>query len=476
MRISNFTTVRPEMAGTRTYEDFSKFLGVKPARIGLVATLYDQYTFTGLTEALLNTYTNDKVTKNSWQRLNEYMYEWELEVNRIKRVSILSIEGTGANGCDIIFRFPENYYQKYDTFIIEDLRQYVIVMNRPQRISDNCFIVIGKLVDDDYSAALPSAFVSAAAGKLTRFITNYMPELHEEGYTKYQSNTEKFRGFISTHRVDIDYSAQYMSMEDVFIQIGKGKDDDPVYRLPGVKKVLLDNFMQVREGKLAWGKSDIDKNGNPIIHESETGRPIITSDGAIAQIERFATKFVFSKLSVAWMKKAIAAMVAKSERGTGNSYAVIVNTLLWDDVQACIDLFLKDRHTDGDFLWSKGANGYIKAGATYDTYTYGGNTLGFRLDRSLDVEFPDRKFGIITDLTPDRKTGKPALAKYTFKGTDYVENSIQGVGGFNGTSSGEVSSPVAGSKLIAWGTASIAVFNPYKSVILMGNKTQNPWF
>lgn len=27
MRISNFTTVRPEMSGTRTYEDFSKFLG-----------------------------------------------------------------------------------------------------------------------------------------------------------------------------------------------------------------------------------------------------------------------------------------------------------------------------------------------------------------------------------------------------------------------------------------------------------------
>lgn len=68
-------------------------------------------------------------------------------------------------------------------------------------------------------------------------------------YTKYQSSTEKFRGFISTHRCDIDYSAQYMSMEDVFIQIGKGKDDDPVFKLPGVKKVLLDNFMQVREGK-----------------------------------------------------------------------------------------------------------------------------------------------------------------------------------------------------------------------------------
>ena len=160
---------------------FSKFLGTKPERIGLVARLYDQYTFTGLTEALFNTYTNEKVAKNSWQRLNAYMYEWELEVSRIKRVPIISIEGNGANASDILVKFPENYYQKYDTFIFEDLRQYAIVMNRPQRIADNCFLVVCKLVDDDYSAQLPAAFISGAAGKLTRFVTNYVPELHEEG-------------------------------------------------------------------------------------------------------------------------------------------------------------------------------------------------------------------------------------------------------------------------------------------------------
>jgi len=160
---------------------------VKPARLGLVATLYDQYTFTGLTDALMNTFTNEKVSKNSWQRINEYLYEWELEVNRIKRVPIISIEGNGANASDILIRFPENWYQKFDTFIIEDLRQYVIVLNRPQRIADNCFLVVGKLVDSDYSAQLPDSFIANAAGRLTRFVTNYMPELHEEGYTKYTS-------------------------------------------------------------------------------------------------------------------------------------------------------------------------------------------------------------------------------------------------------------------------------------------------
>lgn len=97
--------------------------------------------------------------------------------------------------------------------------------------------------------------------------------MHEEGYTKYTSNTEKFRGYISTHRCDIDYSAMYKPMEDVFIQIGKGKDDDPVYKLPKCQQVLVENFLQVREGKLAWGKSNVDKNGQPTIYDNETGRP-----------------------------------------------------------------------------------------------------------------------------------------------------------------------------------------------------------
>lgn len=155
---------------------FSKFLGARPARIGLVATLYDQYTITHLTESLMNVYTNEKASKNAWQRLNEFVFEWQLEVNRIKRVPILSIEGNGNNASDILFRFPENYYQKFDTFVIEETRQYVIVMNRPQRIADNCFLVVGKVIGEDYSEQLPQYFLDNCAGKLTRFVTNYMPK------------------------------------------------------------------------------------------------------------------------------------------------------------------------------------------------------------------------------------------------------------------------------------------------------------
>lgn len=57
IRISGFTTVRPNMPSTRTYEDFMKFLGAKPERLGIVSTLYDQYTASYLTEALMNSFS-----------------------------------------------------------------------------------------------------------------------------------------------------------------------------------------------------------------------------------------------------------------------------------------------------------------------------------------------------------------------------------------------------------------------------------
>lgn len=75
------------------------------------------------------------------------------------------------------------------------------------------------------------------------------------------------------------------------------------------------------------------------------------------------------------------------------------------------------------------------------------NKIIVKIDRSLDVEYPTRKFGMMIDLTADSATGKAALAYFTFKGGDLIHNVIVGVGGKSGLASGEVSSPVAGSKL-----------------------------
>ena len=115
-------------------------------------------------------------------------------------------------------------------------------------------------------------------------------------------------------------------------------------------------------------------------------------------------------------------------------------------------------------------------GATYNSYEWAGNTISFKVDRTLDVEFPTRKYGFILDLTADAANGAPALQFFTFKGGDLIKNTILGVGGKTGLASGEVSSPVAGSKIIYWGYGGCGVMNPYRSVIMISEEIKNSWF
>ena len=100
----------------------------------------------------------------------------------------------------------------------------------------------------------------------------------------------------------------------------------------------------------------------------ETGRPIITSDGIIAQVERFANKFVVSKLSSKLFNKALNALVAKCEKAQGNTFTFIVNTAMYTEWQDTMAAWIAAAHTAGTYLYSKEANGYVKVGATFGAY------------------------------------------------------------------------------------------------------------
>ena len=140
---------------------------------------------------------------------------------------------------------------------------------------------------------------------------------------------------------------------------------------------------------------------------------------------------------------------------------------MWNDLQMTLGDYLAKFKTDGAYLYSKSAHDYLKVGATYDTYEYGGNQITFTVDRALTREYGQEKgYALAIDLTADEAANKPAIANFTLKGGEFITNKYLGVGGEDGLSSGLVSSPVAGSKLIAWGYAGIGVFNPYRSFIV----------
>lgn len=60
---------------------------------------------------------------------------------------------------------------------------------------------------------------------------------------------------------------------------------------------------------------------------------------------------------------------------------------MWFLVQNVLGDFLAKYKTIGTYLWSKAANDYIKVGAAFDSYTFGGNTISFKVDRTFSREY-----------------------------------------------------------------------------------------
>ncbi len=177
MIVANFVTSRANMGETRSYEDFYKFLGSRPARLGIVSRLYPELTASYLTESLRNIFYQDSKSGNKYRSIDSMYFEYEIETNYIKRVEFAAVPDI-ANyiaGESIIMAFRENYYQKYDIFKIDKTMQQCQVISRPHRVADNYWEVEIRLIDNDYSTTLDTS--GCQIGDTTRFQSNAIENL-----------------------------------------------------------------------------------------------------------------------------------------------------------------------------------------------------------------------------------------------------------------------------------------------------------
>lgn len=320
MIVANYVTVRPTQSETYTYEDFYKFLGTRPHKLGIVSRMFPNLSASFLTESLMNVYHMDTKKTNRFQSIDSMMFEWDIETNFIKRVEFAAdVTDTGANGSEITMYFKERYYEKYDIFKIDESRQQCMVVSRPIRKADNFWEVQVRLVDNSYDVELD--LDACKMGMTTRFQSNAHPELHEEGYVKAQSSVEHHRNYITTFRNDISYSALYKAHEDVFIKIGNSKDNkETIYKMDDIQKTLLDNFMDARNQGLLFNKTNINpKTGRATIVDPDTGRPINIGDGLLPQVERFASKYAYNgKPTIELFNTVIATLNEKAAKDRDN--------------------------------------------------------------------------------------------------------------------------------------------------------------
>lgn len=473
MVVASYVNVKPELAHSRTYEDFYKLLGTRPKMMGVMARMFPNNTSTWLTEGLMNIYYNQK-SASKFQPINSMEINWNIEVDFVKRIEFAAVPSSdGAGGTDITMYFKERYLERYDTFIIDESRQQCIVKSVPQRKFDDFWEYNVQLIDSDYSSILD--LEACQPGMTVRFLSNIVPEYHEEGYSKYQSNIERHRQWITEHRNDISYSSRYAQMENQFIKIasgeGAGELKEKIFKLNKMEKDLFDNFQIAKNNHNLLGKTTMDVNGKSTV-VTEDGRPLIAGDGVIPQIERFASKQMYAKVTVNLFNNITETMNQKAANPTGNHYIFVVNDRLWNQTNTALGDWLKLWGSTPTMLYSKATNSMVKAdnpmkiGGTFTSYEIAGNTITFVVDRALTKEYGNKGYGICLDMTPDMSEGKPAMAGFTLEGAEFVSSKYPGVGGIDGITSGIVSSPVAGNKLIVCGYSGIVMFAPYRSFIV----------
>lgn len=173
-------------------------------------------------------------------------------------------------------------------------------------------------------------------------------------------------------------------------------------------------------------------NGRATISDPDTGRPIYIGEGFIPQVEAAANKYFYTnKPNLPIFNTIMNDMADKAQSDTGNKWVFVCNRKLWQDINQVLGEYLANYKTMGTYMYSKSANkgqgGYIKVGATFDTYEYSGNQVSFVVDRALTREYPNKGYGVCIDLTADKTTGTPAVGKFMLAGKDFITNKILGV-------------------------------------------------
>ncbi len=464
MKIVDRNTVLQNNNGTLTVGNIGTYLGENTKRLGVMATMYPENTLTALTDTLFNVYYGKTKKKESFTPINAMAIEWEIDVNFIKKVYLdgyTNATELGANQEVFIVYTKEKYYDPGDTFSLEN-KQSLFVTKPPKRMSQNKWAYSVRLVASSLSTIVDVAYL--AAGKYSMYVSNYQPELSSTGYTKFVSNTELHRNYMSRHRHGIQWSQYYAATENTYMETTI--QNKRTY-LKGRKKEVevLDIFMYSRENNMLFGESNFDIHGKCLLQDNK-GQDIPMGDGVIKQAERYAGRYFYSTFTSNVVDTIIEALTTKANSLTGNTFVFVTNVKLYNDFGRGMKNDDRLKSTDGTFLYSIKSGKEIEIGGNFKSYTFQGNTIVFTPNKALTDRYPSEGYGVLLDLTPDAKSGKPGLASYTLDGSEMISGSLEGLGGKDGKSSGVISTPVTGSEFHVVGYSGIILFNPYKSHIV----------
>ena len=464
MRIVDTQMALKNMGGTKTAQNWGKYIGEKPERLGLVATMYPENTLMNLVDSLRNVYTAGKKGKD-YTSARSTMVEWNIDVAFIKKVYLkVAVTGSTFTGLvETVVYFTEKYFDQFDVFTMNGGSQNFIVLAAPQRMAVDRWAYRVRLQSNDPTETV----ANMALGSFAIFSHNAQPELTDEGYVKYQANSETHRNHMTFSRNSTSWSTIYANLEDSYMEHAT-KEGLQYFVYKKKEKDVVDQFMQARESAGLFATSNFDANGKCMIQE-DGGQDLPQGDGIIKQLERYADVMSFNVLTPEFLKQGLISMRQRSGKLKGNRWVVVCNTQLYDEFQDLASSDLTVKSTNNEYFYSRAANGEVAVGADFVSYEWAGNFLTFMPSKALSDKYQDNAYGIIIDSGIDETTKKANIAAYSLVGLEFITGLENGMGAQTGSASGVVSSGRTGSAYHVYGSALYTVHNPYKSVVMKGN-------
>lgn len=254
---------------TRSVQNWGHFLGQSPERLGLAAELYPEHTAMQLLDRLFNIHKLPK--EKQFQSIKQNCFTWQIKTNKIKQVQIARpVTTDGRQGTPVTIVLQENYFHPNDTLVINESRDVLFVNSPATQIGPREFQYTCRLVTTNLNEGLDLS--KAVPGNSVRFRSTHFPEASEKRYTRYQSDIEFHRNYLTLHGVQENKTGSYALMEQTFIEASvAGKT--MYFDMQPIEKHCYDQFMMIRNNNLLFGKSNHDSNGRCLIQTAD-GRDI----------------------------------------------------------------------------------------------------------------------------------------------------------------------------------------------------------
>lgn len=497
MRVATESEIANFSNQTFSFGSMIKLMGTKPHHIGGYIRHKKQYSLglLAITEMLGNVFMDEKgLTK--LEGIDTYSFTYDVETSQIPVIRFTRDHDTVPSDTSAFHIFMESrYFSKYDVIRLRNT-QLLYVLQEAERESENEFRYLVQHVSEgapDYRFMKQYEYATYAY--------NNHPEFSEYGTTKYHYNMERHINYMAKLRAGQRYSSDFRAAQDLFFiddanlaKAGNKKAGQyKIFKLNSIEQHVLDHFLISANQYLLTGRSTVNEATGRSRIQVGHDQDVIAGDGLIPQYERYAYYIDYpkNKLSLRDMQEAVDYVADKRGKSQGNHITVICNRRFSrhknDALQNAINVF--SQYNNGTWFFSRDVDDVYNAkdeytpnnkvkrmrfpqetvvGSTFNTYVYDGNTVTFVVDEVLTTMYPYQGYGIFIDtgIYEDENGKTPGVHLKTIKGRALIKNYINGMGGVDGRSDGNVSTPLDASRFEVLGFRGICVRNPYAATII----------